>query len=134
MKKNSCSGQSAGALIIRREKLLLLDRAFAPLGWAPPAGHIEKGETPDEAIRREIKEEVGLEATECELLANGKKLKDVCVAQTELHDWWVFKCKCRNKIKLDKKESLRFKWIPVKKIREAEIIGIWKYWFKKIKI
>lgn len=29
--------------------------------WLPVGGHIEKDETPDEALRREIKEELGIE-------------------------------------------------------------------------
>lgn len=39
--------------------LLLYHRGLRK--WLPPGGHIEPGETPDEAARREVREETGLE-------------------------------------------------------------------------
>ena len=55
-----------GALIWDRKDRVLLIRHHPRTGWDPakwftPGGVIEEGELPEEALRREIKEEVGLE-------------------------------------------------------------------------
>lgn len=48
-------------IFIRKDKTLLLgERTGEPGQWQLPQGGIEKGETPFEALLREIKEEVGL--------------------------------------------------------------------------
>lgn len=54
---------TAGAVIINAEgKLLLLKHVFRPgSGWGIPGGFIKAGEQPEEALRRELREEVGLE-------------------------------------------------------------------------
>ncbi|MBI5773176.1 MAG: NUDIX hydrolase [Verrucomicrobia bacterium] len=53
---------------------LLLVRQFRPAVWGTtleiPSGHIEAGQTPEEAARRELLEETGYEAEKVELLCN----------------------------------------------------------------
>lgn len=53
------------ALIEHRKRLVLIKRTKAPLAgyWAPPAGHVEMGETVPQAVIREAREESGLEIT-----------------------------------------------------------------------
>ncbi len=46
--------------IFHENKLLLIHHKKLNL-WLPVGGHIEENEIPDEALKREIKEEVGLE-------------------------------------------------------------------------
>jgi len=49
-------------------KILLLDHVLRPQsGWGAPGGFIDHGEQPDEAIRREVMEETGLELTDLEM-------------------------------------------------------------------
>ena len=49
----------AGCLIVKDDKLLLLNHSKYGI-WLPPGGHVEERETPDETAIRETKEETGL--------------------------------------------------------------------------
>lgn len=52
-----------GALIFRDDSILLVERGKEPLKgyWSLPGGVVEVGETLEEAIRREVREETSLE-------------------------------------------------------------------------
>jgi 8-oxo-dGTP pyrophosphatase MutT (NUDIX family) len=63
--------------IINNGKVLLIHHRKLNL-WLPVGGHIDKDETPDEALLREIKEEVGIDAeiigkSPVPLIGNAKK-------------------------------------------------------------
>ncbi len=51
----------ATGYLVRDGRTLLLKHKKLGM-WLPPGGHIEPGETPDEAVLREVLEETGLEA------------------------------------------------------------------------
>ena len=52
-----------GGFVHKDGKVLLIRRKFDPNKgrWAPPGGLLELGEDPEEAARREVREELGLE-------------------------------------------------------------------------
>lgn len=52
--------------IIRNEAghVLLIKRRFPPPGWALPGGFVDRGETLEQAVARELQEETGLTLTE----------------------------------------------------------------------
>lgn len=56
----------AGAMIIRERRVLLglrsPHRRICPNLWDFIGGHLEAGESPEAAVRREVREEIGVEA------------------------------------------------------------------------
>jgi 8-oxo-dGTP pyrophosphatase MutT (NUDIX family) len=63
----------AGGIVYRgpgAPEILLVRARPAPHDWVLPKGHIEKGETPHDCARREIREEAGVEAEPLAFLAD----------------------------------------------------------------
>ncbi|HEX8775897.1 MAG TPA: NUDIX domain-containing protein [Pyrinomonadaceae bacterium] len=81
---------TAGAVVCDESgRVLLLEHVFrAGSGWGIPGGFIERGEQPEEALRRELREEIGLELDGAEL-AFVRTLKRP--AQVEV----IFRCRAR---------------------------------------
>ena len=61
---------TAGAFVFDDEgRILLLEHEFRPDSrWGIPGGFLNKGEQPDDAMRRELREEVALEVDDVEFL------------------------------------------------------------------
>ncbi len=58
--------QVVAALIVRKNKILICQRTrhqTMPLKWEFPGGKIEPGEKPEQALQRELEEELGIVAT-----------------------------------------------------------------------
>jgi len=60
-----------GGVVIHRKRVLLIRRKHEPLKgeWSLPGGLVELGEELHEALRRELKEETGLEVEPLEIMA-----------------------------------------------------------------
>ena len=61
---------TAGVIIFdEAQRVLLLDHVFRPdSGWGLPGGFLTTGEQPETALRREMREEIGIELDEVEML------------------------------------------------------------------
>ena len=61
---------TVGAMIFDdADRILLLEHVFRPdSGWGIPGGFIGQGEQPEAALRRELREEIGVEIEEAEFL------------------------------------------------------------------
>src|ERR1044072_1740260 len=64
---------TAGALIFNdaNEVLLLKHRFRTGSGWGIPGGFLEHGEQPEQALRRELGEEIGLEVHRADVFTRG---------------------------------------------------------------
>jgi len=61
--------QVVAAIVERQGRILIGQRQPSqshPLKWEFPGGKVEPGETPEQALKRELSEELGLEVVACE--------------------------------------------------------------------
>jgi len=60
---------TAVAIFDDEGRVLLLEHVFRPdSGWGLPGGFLSNGEQPEEGVRREIREEIGIELKDVEIL------------------------------------------------------------------
>ncbi len=101
--------------IVIDNKVLLFKRSpeetTNPGKYGMLGGHIEKGESPEEALRREIKEEAGVE------LGSFKKLKTYELDDVQLNVFYTNEFDTEN-IKLDKKEHTGKKFFSLEELDE----------------
>lgn len=101
--------------IVIDNKVLLFKRSpeetTNPGKYGMLGGHIEKGETPEEALKREIKEEAGVE------LGSFKKLKTYELDDVQLNVFYTNEFDTEN-IKLDKKEHTAKKFFTLEQLDE----------------
>lgn len=110
---------AVSALIWRYDKeVLFLHRVQPPRIWVPPGGRVEAGENPVSALRREIREETGLE--DVAILAP-------CIVEAGLHDgrdilFIDYVCIYRaGEVRLDPAEHDSFQWLDMARLESAEV-------------
>ena len=101
--------------IVIDNKVLLFKRSpeetTNPGKYGMLGGHIEKGESPEEALRREVKEEAGVE------VGSFKKLKVYELDEVQLNVFYTNEFDTEN-IKLDKKEHTGKKFFTLEQLDE----------------
>jgi len=100
-----CDNKSVGMLVWRDGNLLLIERGKPPFGFAPPAGHIDGDNSFEESAKRELKEEVGLEAQNIKLLIEGRKENPCRREGGNWHYWKIYQIEAIGEIKRSEDET-----------------------------
>jgi ADP-ribose pyrophosphatase YjhB (NUDIX family) len=105
---------TAGAVVTDdKGRVLLLEHRFrAGSGWGIPGGFLEKGEQPEEALRRELREEIGLELESAEI-AFARTLKRP--HQIEI----IFRCRPKGSLGRNNAEIKSAEWFELDKLPQG---------------
>jgi len=121
--------KSVGLIVMNPEhEVLLLDRRKGVLGWAGPAGHLESGEDPLCALRRELFEETGVELNSSYKLVLHADMDNACKRGFNSHEWWVYMLRAKDD-RLELKEPEKHKgigWFTLKEINTLELEPVWR--------
>lgn len=150
-----CDHKAVGMLVWQDKKLLLIERKNPPFGFAPPAGHVDQDNSYKIATKRELKEEVGLEAKNIKLLIAGYKNNPCRRIGRTWHYWKIYQIEAFGKIKrcqyetkqagfYDRKDLLKLSKKTEKylkgNIKQSEwekspgLEPVWYKWLKELKI
>lgn len=107
-----------GAAIMMDDRVLIAQRKDKELNgkWEFPGGKIEIGETPEEALQREIKEELGIDVSVHERIDSS-----YCEYKNYNVNLTVFKCTKIDDKDIKDTEHNQLKWIDANKILEEDM-------------
>lgn len=150
-----CDNKSVGMLVWKDGGLLLIERKQPPFGFAPPAGHIDTDISFEDAARRELKEEVGLDTGSMELSIEGRKENHCRRDGGSWHYWKIYSIEASGEIKRSLDETKQARFFRVEELLELTaktekyITGeihqdewekspglevVWYEWLKELKI
>ena len=119
---------NVGAIIVNREGLVLaLERKKIPGSWQFPQGGLDEGETPLEAVKREVREETGIEAVHLELLATTprwlayelpEEARSQKTGRGQVQKWFLFRFTGPEKVITmgDQKEFRAWEWVSMEEL------------------
>ncbi len=125
---------SAGALIEKEGRYLLLDRSSPPFGHAAPTGHVDEDEDPTTAVYREVKEETGYDLQNAKLVYEEEVHNNTCSKGISVHYWYVYEGRVKGAPHRNERETKAMKWCTPAEIKKLQLEPIWEYWLKKKKV
>jgi mutator protein MutT len=116
---------AVGAIIFnKKNEILLIKSPKYKNKWMVPGGHVEFGEPMTQALKREIKEEVGIEIENIEYFNVEESIFNKEVSKNRHFIFIDFICKAKTfNIKLDKSEATEYVWKKTEQALKITDIG-----------
>jgi len=124
-----CDNKSVGMLVWKEDSLLLIERAKYPFGFAPPAGHVDDFLSFEDAARQELKEEVGLEVSDIQLIGEGKKQNPCRREGGSWHYWKIYEVQAIGEIDRSLEETKQAGWYSkdeIEKLKQRTLLYLAK--------
>jgi nucleoside triphosphatase len=114
---------TVGALIVNDKGEILLVRSYK---WGNkrtvPGGHIELGERSEVAVKREVKEEVGLDVEPVKLLLVQEAIFPADYVKHEHYIFMDYLCRSKSSaVKVDREEIQEYLWVNPDRALELEL-------------
>ena len=96
-----------------RDHVLLVRHSYGPSGWFLPGGGIRRGETPQQAAVRELREETACTAEGARLVGQFEEQ-----VSSSPHTAHVFTCMTHDEPRPDRREVVEAKFFPLQSLPE----------------
>ncbi|MBU0660810.1 NUDIX hydrolase [Patescibacteria group bacterium] len=125
--------KSVGIFVFNEDnEALFFERVMYPFVFTIPAGHLDIGEKPAEAVKRELLEETGLKIDAVKFTVQENIIGDKCWRGSDNHMWhlYVGKMKKTNNIILND-EGVKATWLTLEQALNVPLPYPVEYFIKK---
>lgn len=119
--ENLCDHTSVGVLVWKKGRLLLIQRKKTPHGFAPPAGHVDSHGSFRDAAIAELREEVGLRATDVKLVALGRKENPCRRKGGNWHYWHIYLAQVEGSVVQCVDEVETHRWVDEEELGQLAV-------------
>jgi 8-oxo-dGTP pyrophosphatase MutT (NUDIX family) len=125
--------ESVGIFVFNEDKrALFFKRTIFPFAFAIPAGHLDTGEDPETAVKRELQEEAGLIVESVTLFSEEDVLGDECRRGADNHKWHLYTARVPNTTNITiNDEGVQPVWLTLEEAKEKELVYPVRYFIEK---
>ena len=109
----------AGVSVILRDgegRVLLVRHSYGPRGWSGVGGGLKRGEEPEAALRREVREELSCDIEAVELAATLHEMLSGAP-----HTAYVFTARPVGEVQVDGRELVEARWFTPEELPQAPL-------------
>lgn len=132
-KTNEYWHESVGVFVFNSEnKALFFERTIYPFAFAIPAGHLDTGENAKIMVKRELREETGIESDNVKLFCKENVIGDKCRRGADNHRWhlYITKIESFDNVKIND-EGIKPIWLTLDEALKKDLVYPVRYFIEK---